>query len=174
MPVLAHHPPATYFGAHLVHSGRVYYFGESSTIVASTPKSYPFRMGFINIYDQQETPYSCTPAGQIFNFTSGFSTVSVTTVTSATMPWITTGLASGPSLSAQTGKSFRSFTLTDGVSSLNFNEPNMANTYCPVVPNSIGLPRVSSTVIPTTLMTFDPDAASYPPQTLTYSPFTID
>jgi len=174
MPVLAHHPPATYFGALLVHSGRVYFFGESSTIVGSTSTPYPFRMGFINIYDQQETPYSCTPAAQIYNFTSGFSTASVTTVTSATMPWITTGLASGPSLSAQTGRTFRSFTLTGGVSTLNFNEPNMANTYCPVVPNSIGLPGVSSPVISTTTMTFDPDAASYPPQTLTYSPFTVN
>lgn len=75
-------------------------------------------MGFINIYDNQEVPYSCVVPAQQYNFTSGFTIVTLTTVPSS-MAWITTGLSSGPTMTAQTGKSFRPFNLTVGVQTLN-------------------------------------------------------
>jgi hypothetical protein len=174
VPILAHSPPATYFGAYLVHSGRVYYFGDAQNIVTTGSFDYPQKMGFINIYDLQETPFSCSAPGQIYNFTSGVNSINMASVTSTTMPWITTGLSSGPTFSAATGKTFRTFTLTGGMSSINLNEPLMNNTYCPVVPNSIGLVNVFSPTIATTMLSFNPDAASYPPQYLNYNPFTIN
>jgi len=68
--VASHNPTATYFGANFVHSNRFYYYGSSTNIVTSTNAAYPFGMGFINIYDREETQYSCSISSQVYNFTS--------------------------------------------------------------------------------------------------------
>ena len=118
-------------------------------------------MGFINISDKEEVPYSCVFPSQQYNFTSGFTTVALTTVPTS-MGWITTGYSSGPTLSAQTGKSFRSFNLTIGVQTLNLNTPMSNNTYCAPTGNSLGLPTVSSPIVSDSMLLFNPDASSYP------------
>lgn len=158
--VVANYAPATYFGAYLVHSGRVYYYGSSSTIVTNKNSVYPFNMGFINVYDSQETQFSCSNSAQVYNFTTILTTYTLTTVPSA-MAWITTGYASWPTIN--TGKSFKSMVLTGGLNTVNFNSPMSNNTYCPIVGNVIGTANVISPSIPNANLIFNPDAATYPP-----------
>ena len=162
VPIVEHYPTNTYYGGLFVHSARFYYFGDSQDIITAISYPYSSGVGFINLYDQQEIPYSCSNSAQVYNFTGGYITVPLVSVVVANMAWMTTGYSSGPTFSAQSGKTFKPFTLTGGIYTVNFNEPMTNNTYCPIVSNPVG-PIVQSPTISNSMLLFNPDATSYPP-----------
>jgi hypothetical protein len=92
--VANHFGTNNYFGAKFVHMMRFYYWGQSKQLYGKPSGSFTYSKyaGFLNIFDQQETSFSCNPSSQTFTFpTTGF--VSLTAVTAPLIDWkISTGL----------------------------------------------------------------------------------
>ncbi|TNV75036.1 hypothetical protein FGO68_gene6423 [Halteria grandinella] len=171
IPVLNHDGPNTYYGAFFVHSARFYYWGDTNKVKTSSTFNYAQQVGFLNIYDQQET-LSCTSGSQVYNFASAPLSITLDAIVSANMNWVTTGYTSGPNFAAQTGKNFKPFALTGGLFVLNLKEPISNNTFCPIVTNPTPA-TVQGPVIPKTMLSYDPDASSYPNQEVSFTPFTV-
>jgi hypothetical protein len=136
IPIASHSGPSTYYGALFVHQARFFYFGDTSTINAATQKTYSMPVGFINIYDQQETTYSSVSPSQAFSFSGGsLITTSLDPIVASNMAWGSAGMSSEPKFSTVSGKQIKPFTLTGGLYSLNMADPLSVNTYQSIVTN---------------------------------------
>lgn len=88
------------------------------------------------------------------------------------MGWITTGYTSGPNFATSSGKSFKPMTLSGGLYNLNLKEPISNNTFCPIQSSPTPATVNSPTITPS-LLNYDPDASSYPPQNVPFTAFSV-
>lgn len=82
-----------YFGAKFMHMTRFYFWGQSKLLYGKTQTyNYARYAGFLNLFDQQETTFSCNPNSQSYVFpATGF--ITLVSVPTTLIDWkISTGL----------------------------------------------------------------------------------
>lgn len=66
-------------------------------------------------------------------------------------------------------------TLTGGLSFLNLKEPMMNNTWCPIVTSPLPAPvSISAPVMTNSILTYNPDALTYPPKEVLFGQFIMN